>query len=85
MLGPVVANSVSLFFFCGSKLLFKVSSLKDNMKKYDLNNGTLIVTHSFLKLLYQEWSGLQNVNWKENVYLRKPYVSLSGKEALKLF
>lgn len=90
MPGPVVVQIlvclVVLFFFSVSKLLFKASSLKDRMEKCMTWAVGLWSSHTlyFLKLLYQEWSGLQNVNWKENVYLMEQCISLCGKEALTL-
>lgn len=74
----------SFFFFSVSKLLLKASSVKDIMGKCMTLAVRLWSSHTFyfLKLLYQEWSGLQNVNWKENVYLMEQCISLCGKEAL---
>lgn len=76
--------SAGSFFIPVSKLLLKASGVKDMMGKCMTLAVRLWSSHTFyfLKLLYQEWSGLQNVNWKENVYLMEQCISLCGREAL---
>lgn len=69
MPGPVVVQNlvclVVLFFLSCQQIAFQSLQFEGQYGKvYDLSNEALISSHTlyFLKLLYQEWSGLQNIN-----------------------
>lgn len=55
----------SFFFFSCQQIAFQSLQFEGQYGKvYDLSIEALVSSHTlyFLKLLYQEWSGLQNVN-----------------------